>query len=440
MSGLAAILLSEGFEVSGSDMNETALARKLGEQGAGVYIGHKAEQVEGADVVVYTAAIRLSDNPEYLRAKELGLPILSRAELLGELMRNYREAVNISGTHGKTTTTSMITQILMEADKDPTVTVGGMLSCIGGNIRIGGPDYFVAEACEYTDSFLSFFPTIGIILNVEADHLDYFSSLPAIRESFRRFAMRLPQNEKGFLIINHDIEDIDFFLKDLKCPYVTFGKTDEADYTAAELDFDLYARPEYTLVVRGEEQGRIRLGVAGEHNVYNSLAAIAVADRLGIDRDVCRRALSRFTGTDRRFEYKGSLGGCSIIDDYAHHPQEIEATLKAAKRYPHNRLFVVFQPHTYSRTVAFMDDFADALMAADRLILADIYAAREKNTFGVSSADLADRINEKGGNAVYLDSFEKIKSLIRDEVQDGDLLITMGAGNVVEIGNQLLSE
>ncbi len=439
MSGIAEILLAEGFKISGSDMHASDLTDHLKEEGAEIMIGQRAENIGSPDLVVYTAAIH-PDNPEFRAAVEKGIPMLTRAELLGELMNNYTEAVNISGTHGKTTTTSMITNILIEAEKDPTVSVGGKLDSIGGNVRIGSSDLFVAEACEYTNSFLSFHPTIAVILNVEADHLDFFSGIDDIRRSFRKFAELLPQDQKGLLILNGDIADREYFTRGLGCSIVTYGSGDDCNYTAHDITYNEKACASYTLVIRGREVRRIVLGVPGEHNVYNSLAAIAVADRLGISLDVTADALSKYTGVKRRFEYKGTRNGFTILDDYAHHPQEIEATLRAALMYPHKKIHVIFQPHTYTRTKALLNEFAEALGTADEVILADIYAAREKNTIGISSADIGDLINAAGGNAVYLPTFEEIKSYVLEKVQEGDLLITMGAGNVVDIADQLISE
>lgn len=439
MSGLAEILMNEGFRVSGSDMKSSELTDNLEKKGAVISIGQKAENISDPDLVVYTAAIH-PDNPEYAEAVKKGIPMLSRAELLGEIMANYGEAVNVSGTHGKTTTTSMITDIMLEAGKEPTVTVGGMLDAIGGNIKIGKRDLFIAEACEYTNSFLSFHPTIAVILNVEADHLDFFKDIDDIRSSFKRFALTLPQDDRGYLIINGDIRDVSYFTDAVKCGCLTFGKAPGCDLTAADIEFDDKACASYSLIVKGENKGRVVLSVPGEHNVYNSLAAIGVGLRLGIGLDTIIRALKGYTGTKRRFELKGNVRGFDVIDDYAHHPQEIEATLKAAAMYPHKKLFVVFQPHTYTRTKALLNEFADALCGADEVILADIYAAREKNTIGISSGDLADLIAEKGGRSIYIPDFESIKEYIYDNVKEGDLLITMGAGNIVDVADHLISK
>lgn len=438
MSGLAEILLEEGFTVSGSDMKDSDLCRHLQEAGARVTIGQAAENIEDPDVVVFTAAIH-PDNPEFAAARDRGIPMLSRAELLGELMKNYGEAINVAGTHGKTTTTSMISEILLQAGKDPTITVGGMLPSIGGNIRVGGSDYFVAEACEYTNSFLSFFPTVSVILNVEADHLDFFKDIDDIRHSFREFILRLPQDERGLLVFNGDIRDPEYFLSGLGCRVLTFGHGENCDYRAEDISYDEFARPSYTLMEKGQDRGRISLGVTGEHNVYNSLSAIAVARSLGMEIPEIAAALKAYKGTERRFEYKGKVHGFTIIDDYAHHPQEIEATLRTAAMYPHKKLWVAFQPHTYSRTKALLPEFAKALSGADSVILADIYAAREKNTVGITSAELAEKIAETGTDVHYLPDFESIRKFILDHVEEGDLLITMGAGNIVDIGNQLIS-
>lgn len=438
MSGLAEILMREGFRVSGSDAHESPLTDHLEAAGAKVIYGQAAANItDDIDLVVYTAAVH-ADNPEFAECVHRGIPMMSRAELLGQIMKNYGEAVAVSGTHGKTTTTSMVTEILLAAEKNPTISVGGILHSIGGNIRVGGPELFVTEACEYTNSFLSFFPTVEIILNVEADHLDFFKDLADIRHSFRLFAEKL--DEKGLLIINGDIKDHEEISGNLPCRVVTFGHSPENDYSAAEIRYDAFARPTFTLLKQGKAAGTITLGVPGEHNVYNALAAIAASDALGIPAAAIADGLLHFTGTDRRFEKKGEVNGVTIIDDYAHHPQEIAATLKAAKNYPHKKLWCVFQPHTYTRTKAFLDEFAEALSAADAVILADIYAARETDTLGISSADIASRIEKLGTEVHYFPSFEEIEAFLLKNCSTGDLLITMGAGDIVKVGEKLLSE
>lgn len=362
--------------------------------------------------------------------------MMTRAELLGRIMKNYKEAINVSGTHGKTTTTSMIGEILMEAQMDPTITVGGMMKDIGGNLRVGKSDVFLAEACEYTNSFLSFFPTIEVVLNIEEDHLDFFKDINDIRSSFRKFIEKLPEN--GILIFNKDIPHEEYFLQNLPGrKIITFGHND-ADYTANFISYDHYARPTYTLFEKGEDRGKVTLGVTGEHNIYNSLSAIAVARAIGIPFDTIKKGLLEFSGTDRRFQLKGKVNGFTIIDDYAHHPQEIAATIATAKKYPHKKLWVAFQPHTYSRTLALMDDFAGALSQADEIILADIYAAREQNTVGVSSDDLRKLMLSQNTNVYYIPDFPSIEEFILSHLEEGDLLITMGAGNIVDVGEDLL--
>ncbi len=438
MSGLAEILLREGFRVSGSDSQETGLTDHLEAAGARISYGQRAENIgDGVDVVVYTAAVH-PDNPEYAEAVRRGIPMLSRADLLGQMMRNYREAVAVAGTHGKTSTTSMLAEILLAAEADPTISVGGILRSIGGNIRIGGPELFVTEACEYTNSFLSFFPTMEIILNVEADHLDFFKDLDDIRHSFRLFAEKLPA--EGLLVINSDIERYEEISGGLPCRVVTFGHGEQSDYRALNIAYDEFARASFTLWDHGAEAGRIQLGVPGEHNVYNALGAICAAKALGISDEAIAAGLARFTGTDRRFEKKGVMHGVTIIDDYAHHPQEIAATLEAAKSYPHKKLWCVFQPHTYTRTKAFLEEFAQVLAQADEVVLAEIYPARETDTLGISSRDIAERIEKQGGNVHYFPSFDEIETFILQNCSEGDLLITMGAGDIVKVGERLLGQ
>ncbi|MDT3845079.1 MAG: UDP-N-acetylmuramate--L-alanine ligase [Bacillota bacterium] len=436
MSGLAEILLDEKFCVTGSDSHRSPITEHLESLGAKIAYPQAAENItEGIDVVVYTAAIH-PENPEFAEAKKRGIPMLTRAQLLGQIMKHYRNAISVAGTHGKTTTTSMITEIFMEAETDPTVSVGGMLDSIGGNIRVGGPDYFVMEACEYTNSFLSFFPTLAVILNIQEDHLDFFKDLADIRHSFRRFVGNVA--EGGTVVINGEIENWSEIIGDAKVKVITFGHDRSFDYSAGDISYDEFGRASFDLYVKGEKKERIRLGVAGEHNVLNALAAIAAAQNYAIPMSAVTKALERFSGTHRRFEKKGVLDGVTIIDDYAHHPQEIEATLRAAKNYPHGTVWCAFQPHTYSRTAAFLDDFAKALSLADRVILADIYAARETNTYGVSSDDIVQRLKKMGKEAWYLPTFPEIESFVRENCRPGDILITMGAGDIVKVGEDLL--
>lgn len=437
MSGLAEILAERNFTISGSDAKRSALTNMLEGHGIQIFYGQRSENItKNIDLVVYTAAIK-PDNPELAAATSLHIPTMTRAQLLGQMMRNYQTPIAISGTHGKTTTTSMVSEILLHADLDPTLSIGGILKTIGGNIRIGASEYFVTEACEYTNSFLSFFPKIGIILNVEEDHMDFFKDINDIRSSFHKFAKLIPAD--GTLIINGDIPQIDCIIKELNCKVITYGSKDTFDYYPENITYDELARPTYTLCHNGKRQ-EISLGVTGEHNVYNSLAAIALSQLLGISLPIVKESLLHFTGTDRRFEYKGTLGEVTILDDYAHHPTEITATLKAAANYPHNRLVCVFQPHTYTRTKAFLDDFAKALALADIVVLSDIYAAREKDTLGISSLDLLNKIKELGTTCYYFPTFDEIETFLLEKCEKKDLLITMGAGDVVKIGEKLLGK
>lgn len=438
MSGLAEILLEEGFTVSGSDNKESALTDHLTANGARIFYGQKASNIiDGIDAVIYTAAIH-EDNEEFMEACRQNLPMLSRAELLGQLMTNYATPVAVSGTHGKTTTTSMLSHIFLSGEMDPTISVGGILKAIGGNIRVGHSDLFVTEACEYTNSFLHFFPKISVILNIDADHLDFFKDLNDIRHSFRKFAELLP--EDGTLVINGDIERLAEITDGLSCRVLTFGKERSLDYSASDITYDELGNASFDLIRHGEPAGRITLSVGGEHNVYNALSALAVSDLLGIAPEKAQEGLLSFTGTDRRFEYKGVKNGITIIDDYAHHPTEIEATLKTAAHYPHRELWCIFRYHTYTRTKALFPEFAQALSHADHLILADIFAARETDTLGISSGQLALAAKEHGCDAIYLPSFEAIEEYVRTHCQKGDLLITMGAGDVVNIGESLLND
>jgi len=436
MSGLAEILLKEDFRISGSDTSETPLTSRLSQLGADIFYEQVATNISAKiDAVVYTAAIQ-DDNEEFLEAKRMNLPLLTRAELLGQLMTNYQTPIAVAGTHGKTTTTSMIAHVLLQGEVDPTISVGGILKKIGGNIRVGHSNIFLTEACEYTNSFLSFLPKIGIILNAEEDHMDFFKDLNHVLDSFHQFADLLPSD--GHLIINSEIAEVDAITKDLKCNIITYGLHGTNDYSATNITFDDMGCASFDLLKKQKFIQRISLAVTGEHNVSNALATIATADLLALSLETAQAGLLSFSGTDRRFEYKGELNGVTIIDDYAHHPTEIEATLTAARNYPHRDIWCIFQPHTYTRTKSFFTNFVDALSLADHVILADIYAARETDTLGVSSQQIAQKLKDKNCDAYYFDSFEKIQTFTKTNCQKGDLLITMGAGNVVDIGHALL--
>ncbi|MCR5637880.1 MAG: UDP-N-acetylmuramate--L-alanine ligase [Lachnospiraceae bacterium] len=438
MSGLAHILKSEGFTVSGSDMKESDNTRALENFGIKVFYGQKEENLKESlpiDVVVYTAAVH-PDNPEYAYASSQNIPMLTRAELLGQIMKNYRLPVAVSGTHGKTTTTSMISKVLLDADMDPTLSIGGIFKDIKGNIRIGKSDLFVTEACEYTNSFLSFFPGIAVVLDIDADHLDFFKDLDDIRHSFRKFCELVPSD--GYVVINGEIENLSEIVGGLDCKILTYGRNPEFDYYATDITYDNFANASFTLNKKDGTSYKVNVGVPGEHNVYNAMATACVSDILGVDTAHIQSGISEFRGTDRRFEHKGTVDGVNIIDDYAHHPTEIKATLNAARNYPHKDIWCVFQPHTYTRTKALLDDFAEALSLADHVVLADIYAARETDTLGISSRTLQEKILELGHECNYFPSFEEIEKFLLQNCTENDLLITMGAGDIVNVGNHLL--
>ena len=441
MSGLAKILKSRGFEVSGSDRSESAITKDLEKDGIRVIIGQRRENITpDIDLVVFTAAIR-PDNPEYIAVNELGIAHMTRSVLLGQIMQGYKDPVAVSGTHGKTTTTSMISEIMVEAGTDPTLSIGGILDSIGGNVRIGRSSYFAAEACEYTNSFLDMFPGIGIILDIDADHLDFFKDLEDIRRSFRKFAERIP--EDGALIINTQIPDYEEISGGLHCDVILYGPDESADYWPEDITYDRFAHPSYTLCSRNADgsvlRQKISLSVSGEHNVYNSIAAAAAADRLWIAREHTASALHKYVGTERRFQLLGTRNGFTVIDDYAHHPTEIEATLRTAANYPHRELYCIFQSHTYTRTKALMKEFAKALTLADHVILAKIYPARETDNLGISEHTLAAEIEALGHPCLTFDTFEEIENYILKNCQSGDLVITMGAGNINEVGADLVS-
>lgn len=436
MSGLAEILFKEGFSISGSDIKQSELTKAMEKLGIKVHYSQVSSNItDDIDLVVYTAAVH-PDNPEYACVVEKGIPMLTRAQLLGQIMKNYETPIAISGTHGKTTTTSLASHVLMAGDCDPTITVGGILPSIHGNIRVGKSEIFITEACEYTNSFLSFFPKISLILNVDADHLDFFKDIDDIRHSFHKFAALLPSD--GTLIINADTPKYESITEGLNCEVITYGLENSADYTAADIIFDQMGCPSFTCIFHGKPIGEFVLRIPGMHNVSNALATIALAHRLSLDTATIQEGFSTFTGTDRRFQYKGTIGGVTVIDDYAHHPTEITATLKAAKKYPHQTTWCVFQPHTYTRTKALLGDFAKALTLADKVLLADIYAAREKNTIGISSKDLQQEILKLGTECQYFPTFDEIENYLLENCEPGDLLITMGAGDVVKIGENLL--
>ncbi|MBQ7993173.1 MAG: UDP-N-acetylmuramate--L-alanine ligase [Solobacterium sp.] len=437
MSGLAEYLFDVGFRVSGSDSAHSKYTKHLESLGIEIFYPQKAENIqEGTDVVIFSAAIH-PGNPEYDAAVEKGIPMLTRAELLGQLMAFYQHAINISGTHGKTTTTSMVTDIFLDAGLDPAIEIGGMLDDIGGNMRLSKKqDYFVAEACEYTNSFLSFHPTCAIILNVEADHLDFFKDLDDIRHSFRKFVELLPDG--GNLIIGADIDNYEYFYEGLNVNVLTFGKAANADYRAENIVYDEFVRPAFDVIEKGVNIGRVQLGVPGEHNVMNALAAIAAARAYDIEMDVIKGALLRYHGTQRRFDIRGHVNGFTVMDDYAHHPQEVDAVLKTLVKYPHHKLWAIQQPHTYSRTKLLMDDFADVLSQADAVLVLDIFPARETDDLGCHATQLVEKLKERGSEVYYTPTFDDVEKFVIEHGEEGDIFITLGCGNANIVADRIV--
>ena len=431
MSSLATLLHSSGHKITGSDSNISSNTEKLIKSGIKVSKGHSKENIKSPDLVVYTAAIS-KDNEELCEAYNKNIPVIERSVLLGEIMRTYEFPINVAGTHGKTTTTSMLADIFLCARLNPTVSVGGNFSKIGGNLHIGTKKYFICEACEYVESFLEFYPYTSIILNIDADHLDYFRDIEHIKSAFVKFTERTSEN--GAILINGDDENCKAIISQINRTVYTFGLEKSNTAYADNITYDSTGRPSYDLYFKGELMGNITLGVRGIHNVVNSLSAALCALLYGVDIDAIKQGLKEFTGAERRFQHKGAFGGVTVYDDYAHHPTELKSTLNNIKNAGYKSTFVIFQPHTYTRTHALLNDFAEVLKDAENLIIADIYAAREKNTVGISSKDLADKIP----GAKYIPTFDEIEKYIKEKATPGDLVVTVGAGDVFKIGENLL--
>ena len=430
MAPLAEVLQDEGIRIAGSDLQRSEKVAALEKRGVLVNIGHAGENITpDYDFVVRTAAAH-DDNPEVIAARALGIPVYERTQAWGAIMKDYRHALCIAGTHGKTTTTSMCTHILMAAEKDPTVMIGGTLPLLRAAHRVGRGDTIVMEACEYYDSFLSFCPTIAVILDVEEDHLDYFSGIEAIKTSFRRFAELVP--EDGTVIVNGDDENAMSAVENIGRNVVTFGLGESVDVRAVNITCQ-GAQTEFDVLYRGEFFAHLNIRVPGVHNVKNALAAAAAAITLGISPMAVTYGLAGFRGAERRFEFKGKYNGADVYDDYAHHPNELKALLDAVEPMGYKRTVLVFQPHTYTRTKALFNEFVEQLKRPDLTYLASIYAAREVNTLGISSEDLAQQIP----NSLYFPSFEELEKALRWSVAPGDLVLTVGAGDVYKIGEAL---
>jgi UDP-N-acetylmuramate--alanine ligase len=434
MSGIAEILINKGYTVSGSDRNSSKLTEKLSKLGVTIFIGHEDSNVLNSDLVVYTAAIA-QDNVELKKAKELNIELMDRAEFLGKIMNGHKYNIGVAGTHGKTTTTSMLSHIILKAQLDPTILVGGSLDIIDGNVRVGESEYFITEACEYKASFLKFPPYLGVILNIEEDHLDYYKDINHIEATFLEFTRLIPND--GFVILNgDDIRCLNLKSK-CKCNTKTFGLKN-GDLKAENIVYSNNGCPSFDVIENENKLFHISLNVPGNHNISNALASIASALCLDIDHKFIIEGIESFYGTHRRFEIKGNIKGITIIDDYAHHPTEIKATLEASRNFPHNRIICVFQPHTYSRTKSLFKEFSKCFTLANQVILADIYAAREPLDESVSSFMLAKEISQNGVNCINFHSFEEIIQHLKTILTDGDILLTVGAGDVYIIGEMLL--
>lgn len=431
MCPMAELLMHRGYEISGSDQNESDTLDRVKGWGIPVYMGHSAENIGDAQAVVYTAACR-ADNPELVAAREKGVPTLERSVMLGMLTDKYPRLVAVSGTHGKTTTTSMLTQIFIEAGADPSAIIGGKLPLINSNCRVGKSDTIICEACEYVDTFLQLHPAVSLILNIEPDHLDYFKTLDNIVKSFRQFAMQTNQ----LIVVNGSNSSAMEAVAGLDREIITFGLDSCCDYYPAELSEEPSACEDFTLMCRGEALGRVNLAVPGRHNMLNALAAAAAAHSLGIEAGAICSALEHFGGVHRRFEILGQFDGVTVADDFAHHPTELTAVLTSAMRMGYRKVWAVFQPHTYSRTYTFLDDFAKALSIPDHLVMTEILAVREDNTYNIHTSDLAAKVP----GSVWFQSFEEIAEHVMNSAQPGDLILTLGGGDIYKCANLIVEK
>ena len=437
MSAIAETLHNWNHTVTGSDLNQSELTDKLNSHGIKTTIGHDLENSKKADLIVYSAAIK-DDDPEIILAKENSIPTINRGKFVGQLTKMYEETICVAGTHGKTTTTSMLSICFMNAKKDPSIQVGAMLKNIGGNYHVGNSEYFILESCEYQANFLNFFPKTEIILNIDNDHLDYYKTFDNIVSTFQKFAQILNQN--GLLVTNADDQNCFALKNSVKSNFISYGiENKNADFIAKNIEFDHNGFAHFDVYKSNEFLEHFELSVAGKHNILNALACICVCNYYGIDNKTIFDSLKSFTGAERRLEYKGSFNNISVFDDYGHHPTEILAVANAIKNKQFNESWVIFQPHTYSRTATHIDDFAKVLLEFDHIILVDIYAAREKNTIGISSQDLVDKINSLGKEAIYIKDFSEVVKHVKLNAKPNDLVLTLGAGTVTEIGPMLVN-
>lgn len=436
MSGIAEILKHWNFNVWGSDWAKSSQTEWLENNGIKVNIGQVSENItKDIDLVVYTAAIK-EDNPELVRAKELEIPTIERGDFLGEITKLFKDTIGVAGTHGKTSTTSMLSYSFIEADLDPSIQVGANLKVLNGNYRVGNSDYFVIEACEYCESYLKFKQRSAIVLNIDNDHLDYFGNIDNIQKSFEKYVALLPDN--GYLVLNRDDERCFELRHHTKATVITVGTNENADWYYNNVTFDDNGHPTYEAYHKGELKGKITLSVTGLHNVFNSLCCIAMCDAYNIDINIVAKALLKYDGASRRLEYNGMLNGAKVYDDYGHHPTEINATVMGIKNMKYNESWVVFEAHTYSRLHAHLKEFAESLIHFDHIIIIDTYAAREVNTFDIHEEDLIKELNKLGKEAIHISDHDEVIKTLQENVHEGDIILTLGAGNVTKIAKKIM--
>ena len=438
MSAIAERLKAWGYIVTGSDLYESEITKKLKKDGIDVVIGHDVNIAKSADLIIYNAAIPDTD-PELLVAKENNIDVIGRGKFVGFLTKKYKEAICVSGTHGKTTTTSMLSICFLNANMDPSIEVGAILDKIDGNYRVGKSEYFILESCEYKANFLNFFPNSAIILNIDNDHLDYYKTFDNIIKTFNEFVQKV--DSKGVVVVNGDDSNCLKLKENVVSKFITYGiENTDANFVAKNIEFNEEGFAKFDVYKDREFLLDVQLSVPGKHNILNSLAVIAISNYYGIDNETIKLSMLEFKGASRRMEYKGTVNNAKIFDDYGHHPTEVIATVKGIKNKKFNRSWVVFQPHTYSRTKAHLKEFAEALLEFDNIIITDIYAAREKNTFDISSKDLVEEIIKLGKDAKYISDFSEIVELLKKNVKENDLVLTLGAGTVTEIGPMLVNK
>ena len=436
MSGLAHILISWNYSVSGSNNEINNMTEELEKSGVKVFIGHDYNNIDKSiDLVVYTAAIK-EDNPELVHAKELNIPIMERGMFLGELTKLFKDTIGVSGTHGKTTTTSMVSECFLASKLDPTIQVGSTLKSINGNYRVGKSDYFIIEACEYKDSFLDFKQKSAIVLNIDNDHLDYFKNLDNIKKSFKEYVSHLPND--GLLVLNGDDKNCLELALYTKAKVLTYGLNNKNNYNAKNISFDENGFGEYDLYEKDKFISHIKLSVVGKHNILNSLACITLSLYYGIKIEDIKKGLKNYTGAARRFEYKGLFNGAKVYDDYGHHPTEVNAISESILNKKYNKSWVIFEPHTYTRVKNHSKDFAKSLINFDNIIIVDIYAAREQNTFNVSENDIINELKILNKEAIYLSDYNDIREYLKKNVKENDLILTLGAGYITKLSDMLV--